>query len=76
MKNKLLTLFKPQITQKFDLNIKKKILYYEKEYNKYTIKEINLKNQFNNGKILLLSPYPCNNLNKIKNKIFLFFIYI
>lgn len=46
--------------QKFiNLNLNKKLIYYDKEYNKFNIKEVNVKEYLREGKSLLLYPYPC-----------------
>jgi len=45
--------------KKLNIDYKKKILYYNIEYEKFMIKEVNLKDYLKEGKTLLLSPYPC-----------------
>ena len=55
--NKFFSSFKK--TKLLDLNLKKKLVYYDKESNKFAIKEVLLNNYFNKGKTLFLYPYPC-----------------
>jgi len=42
-----------------DLNMKKKILFFDGELDKFNLKEVNLKDFFKDGRTLILSPYPC-----------------
>lgn len=58
--NKLTQIFKNTNSfRRLDLNFKKKVLFFDKELDKFTIKEVNLRDYLKNGKSLMLSPYPC-----------------
>jgi hypothetical protein len=58
--NKFLVIFKKASSfRSIDLNMKKKVLFFDKEFDKFTIKEVYLKEFFKEGKSLVLSPYPC-----------------
>lgn len=61
MKNQLTRIFKNTTSiRKLNLNMKKKVLFFDKEFDKFIIKEVNLKDYLKDGKILMLAPYPCN----------------
>jgi len=58
--NKFLEIFKKASSfRRIDLNMKKKVLFFDKEFDKFKIKEVYLKEFFKEGKSLVLSPYPC-----------------
>jgi len=60
MINKLKEIFKnTNSIRRLDLNIKKKVLFFDKQFDKFTIKEFNLKDYLKEGKSLMLAPYPC-----------------
>lgn len=51
-----------KMDQKYiNLSFKKKLLYYDKELNKFNLREIFVKDYLKDGKNLLLFPYPCKN---------------
>lgn len=62
--NKFLSKLKNSYSfKRVDMNFKKKVLFFDKEFEKFSIKEVYLKDYLKEGKTLVLSPYPCKFIN-------------